>query len=94
MGRDYTKSKNYSDAVALEIDQEVRKIIDMCYKRAKDIIQKNKDLVNLLSDTLMNKETLTKEEIEEIVANYKKTKTSKKPKKSVSVKKTKKTEEK
>ena len=94
LGRDYTKSKNYSDAVALEIDQEVRKIIDMCYKRAKDIIQKNKDLVNLLSDTLMNKETLTKEEIEEIVANYKKTKTSKKPKKSVSVKKTKKTEEK
>lgn len=94
LGRDYTKSKNYSDAVALEIDQEVRKIIDMCYKRAKDIIQKNKDLVNLLSDTLMNKETLTKEEIEEIVANYKKTKTSKKPKKSVSVKKAKKTEEK
>ncbi len=94
LGRDYTKSKNYSDAVALEIDQEVRKIIDMCYKRAKDIIQKNKDLVNLLSDTLMNKETLTKEEIEEIVANYRKTKTSKKPKKSVSVKKTKKTEEK
>lgn len=94
LGRDYTKSKNYSDAVALEIDQEVRKIIDMCYKRAKDIIQKNKDLVNLLSDTLMNKETLTKEEIEEIVANYKKTKTSKKPKKSVSVKKAKKAEEK
>ena len=90
LGRDYTKSRNYSDTVALEIDQEVRKIIDACYKRAKDIIQKNKDLVNLLSETLMNKETLTKEEIEEIVNNYKKSKSNKKTKTSKTVKKTKK----
>ena len=90
LGRDYTKSRNYSDTVALEIDQEVRKIIDACYKRAKDIIQKNKDLVNLLSETLMNKETLTKEEIEEIVNNYKKSKSNKKTKISKTVKKTKK----
>ncbi len=85
LGRDYTKSKNYSDAVALEIDQEVRKIIDSCYKRAKDIIQKNKELVELLSSTLMNKETLTKEEIEEIVKDYKNSKKTKtrKTKKSV-----------
>ena len=90
LGRDYTKSRNYSDTVALEIDQEVRKIIDACYKRAKDIIQKNKDLVNLLSETLMNKETLTKEEIEEIVNNYKKSKSSKKAKTVKTVNKTKK----
>ena len=90
LGRDYTKSRNYSDTVALEIDQEVRKIIDACYKRAKDIIQKNKDLVNLLSETLMNKETLTKEEIEEIVNNYKKSKSNKKTKTSKTVKHTKK----
>ena len=90
LGRDYTKSRNYSDTVALEIDQEVRKIIDACYKRAKDIIQKNKDLVNLLSETLMNKETLTKEEIEEIVNNYKKSKSNKKTKTSKTVKQTKK----
>ena len=90
LGRDYTKSRNYSDTVALEIDQEVRKIIDACYKRAKDIIQKNKDLVNLLSETLMNKETLTKEEIEEIVNNYKKSKSNKKTKTVKTVKKTKK----
>ncbi len=90
LGRDYTKSRNYSDTVALEIDQEVRKIIDVCYKRAKDIIQKNKDLVNLLSETLMSKETLTKEEIEDIVNNYKKSKSSKKAKTVKTVNKTKK----
>ena len=90
LGRDYTKSRNYSDTVALEIDQEVRKIIDVCYKRAKDIIQKNKDLVNLLSETLMSKETLTKEEIEDIVNNYKKSKSTKKAKTVKTVNKTKK----
>ena len=72
LGRDYTNSsKNYSDAVALEIDQEIRKIMDECYKKAKDILSKNKELVDILAHTLEEKETLTKEEIEEIVKDYK-----------------------
>ncbi len=67
LGRDYNKTKNYSDQVALEIDREVRKIIEECYENAKAILTKNKDLVMLLSDALMEKETLTKEEIESLV---------------------------
>ncbi len=71
LGRDYNKTKNYSDKVALEIDMEVRKIIESCYENAKEILTKNKDLVMLLSDALMEKETLTKEEIESIVTTGK-----------------------
>ena len=67
LGRDYTKSKNFSDAVALEIDQEIRKIIDECYKKAQNILKKNEKLVRLIADTLVEKETLTQEEIEELV---------------------------
>ncbi len=67
LGRDYNKSKNYSDQVALEIDQAARKIIDECYEKAKSIMKKNKDLVMLLSDALMERETLTKEQIESLV---------------------------
>ena len=67
LGRDYTKTKNFSDQVALEIDEQVRKIIEECYAKAKDIINKNKDLVMLLSDALMERETLTKEQIESLV---------------------------
>jgi len=67
LGRDYNKSKNYSDQVALEIDQAARKIIDECYDKAKNIMKKNKDLVMLLSDALMERETLTKEQIESLV---------------------------
>ena len=72
LGRDYTNnSKNFSDAVALEIDQEVRKIIESCYKEATKILKENENLVKLLSDTLIEKETITKEEIDELVTTGK-----------------------
>ncbi len=67
LGRDYNQSKNFSDQVALQIDQEVKKIIDECYKESKDIVRKNKKLIDILANTLIEKETLTKEEIEDIV---------------------------
>ncbi|MBE6140348.1 MAG: ATP-dependent metallopeptidase FtsH/Yme1/Tma family protein [Firmicutes bacterium] len=67
LGRDYSKSKNFSDQVALEIDQQTRKIIEECYTKAKKIIKENKNLINLLSEALMKYETLTKEQIESIV---------------------------
>ena len=71
LGRDYNKSRNISDTVAHEIDTEIRKIIDECYKEATKIIKSNKDLMLLLSDALMKYETLTKEQIEEIVKTKK-----------------------
>ena len=68
LGRDYAnKTKNFSDQVALEIDQQTRAIIEACYKKATKIIKENEDLIMLLSDALMEKETLTKEEIESLV---------------------------
>ena len=67
LGRDYTKTKNFSDQVALEIDKEVRKIIENCYEEAKKVLKKNEKLVWLLSDALMENETLTKEQIESLV---------------------------
>lgn len=71
LGRDYNKSRNYSDQVALEIDREVRKIIENCYKDAKKILNENKDLVMTLSNALIERETLTKEEIESLVTTGK-----------------------
>ena len=69
LGRDYNKSRNFSSQVAYEIDQEMRKIIDECYKKAVEIIKQNKDLLDLIANTLIEKETLTKEEIDYLVEN-------------------------
>ena len=74
LGRDYNKTKDFSDQVALQIDQEVKKIIDECYKQAKSIVSKEKKLIDIIAETLIKKETITKEEIEDLVeanSNYK-----------------------
>ncbi len=67
LGRDYAKSRDFSDQVALEIDNEVRKILEECYKNAKKILEKHETLVLLIADALMKYETITKEQIEHIV---------------------------
>ena len=71
LGRDYGKTKNFSDQVALEIDQEVRKIIKESYQESLDTLKKNKDLLLLLADSLMEHEVLTKEQIDYLVENGK-----------------------
>ena len=71
LGRDYNKSRNFSNEVAHEIDTEMRKIIDECYKKATKIINDNRDLLELLATTLLEYETLTKEQIDYLVENGK-----------------------
>ena len=67
LGRDYTKNRNISDTVAHEIDEEMRSIINNCYEKAKKIITENKDLLALIANTLLEEETITKEEIDYLV---------------------------
>ena len=64
LGRDYTKSRNFSSQVAFEIDTEIRKIIDTEYKVATKIIKENRDLLDLIANTLLEHETITKEQID------------------------------
>ena len=93
LGRDYNQTKNFSDQVALLIDQEVKKIIDECYKEAKRIVSTEKKLIDVLANALIEKETITKEEIEKLVEENSDYKISdakeedEEPKKQVKVKK-------
>ncbi len=68
LGRDYFKEKNFSDQVAHEIDSEVRHIITTCFNKAKTIILDNRDLLDKIAHFLIEVETLTKADIEEIVS--------------------------
>ena len=67
LGRDYTKNRNISDTVAHEIDEEMRRIINECYKRTTKILTENQDLLKLIADTLLEEETITKEQIDYLV---------------------------
>lgn len=65
LGRDYTQHSNsHSGQIAYEIDVQVRKIIDECYAKAKEIIEANKDKLVIIADALLEYETLAGEQIE------------------------------
>ena len=67
LGRDYTKNRNISDIVAHEIDEEMRNIINNCYEKTKKLIKENEDLLELIATTLLEEETITKEQIDSLV---------------------------
>ena len=69
LGRDYNKSRNFSDKIAFEIDQQIRKIIDDCYKKTEELLKDNKELLDLISENLVKYETLTKEQIDYLIEN-------------------------
>ena len=64
LGRDYGHTKNYSDAVANSIDEEVRAIIDECYEKAKQLLLENKAVLEACAELLLEKERITKDEFE------------------------------
>jgi len=62
MGMEIGQQRSYSEEVARKIDQEVRRIVELAYTRAKDILTKQKDKLNLVADTLLEKEVIDRQE--------------------------------
>ena len=67
LGKETRETRNYSEEVAQTIDQEVRKFITEAHTTAKQLINKNKAKLNQIAQTLLEKETLEKEEFEELM---------------------------
>jgi cell division protease FtsH len=67
LGRDIMEEKNYSEQTAHIIDQEVKQIIDDAYHKAKELLKDNQDKLRLLSDSLLEKEVLSGEEVKKIL---------------------------
>ncbi|NLJ90571.1 MAG: ATP-dependent zinc metalloprotease FtsH [Clostridiales bacterium] len=64
IGRDWGQTRNYSEDVAKAIDNEVKKIIDECYNKAKSIINDNIDILHSCADLLIEQEKISREEFE------------------------------
>ncbi|MGL5732690.1 MAG: ATP-dependent zinc metalloprotease FtsH [Metamycoplasmataceae bacterium] len=82
LGRDYGKNKSFSDSVALEIDTEIRGIIESAQKVAYKIIKENMTLLELIKTSLLENETIVSEEIEYIAEHLKLPEKRVKPKKT------------
>jgi cell division protease FtsH len=68
LGRDFSKSKNYSEEVAAKIDNEMRSIIDKAYYKAENLLKENMDKLHKVAEALLEKETLDAEQFNEIIA--------------------------
>ena len=66
IGRDLAHTKSYGNEVANTIDSEVKRIIDDCYTKAKDIIMKHEDVLHSCSQLLIEKEKIGQQEFESL----------------------------
>lgn len=67
LGRDYNAQGSYSGQIAFEIDKEIRNLIDSSYEKARAVILENRELMDKIAFALLERETLTAEQIQEIV---------------------------
>ncbi|HKL44423.1 MAG TPA: ATP-dependent zinc metalloprotease FtsH [Candidatus Absconditabacterales bacterium] len=75
---EYLPYKTYSEKTAEKIDNKIKYYMSYCYKRSKEIVSKNKDLIKEMSKTLLKKEYITKDEFQKMMKIKKTTKKSKK----------------
>jgi cell division protease FtsH len=69
LGRDIASDRDFSDATAATIDDEVRALVDEAYLRAKDVLVSNRPILDKIASMLVEKETVDAEELQEILAN-------------------------
>jgi cell division protease FtsH len=67
LGREISQHRDYSEKTAQEIDDEIRSIVMGCYERAEQVLKKNIKRLHALAKTLLERESLTGEEIDQII---------------------------
>ena len=67
LGRDFAAKKDYSEKTAQEIDEEVRRIITEAYNRSKQLIETNRDKLEMIANALLEYETLDGSQVEDII---------------------------
>jgi cell division protease FtsH len=67
LGRELSRHKDYSEATAIEIDDEIKRIVTENYKKAKTVLEENVDLLHKLAEVLLDKEVVDGKELDELV---------------------------
>jgi cell division protease FtsH len=69
LGRDIMSERDFSEETAAAIDEEVRKLVDVAYTRAKEVLMGNRHILDQIAEMLVEKETVDAEELQEILVN-------------------------
>ncbi len=67
LGREVTRTADYSEASAVEIDREVKRIVEECYGRAREIISRNRDKLIAMAEALLKYEVLSDEDVDALI---------------------------
>ena len=67
LGREIAQHRDYSEATAQKIDEEINKLIKKAYKRAKSVLNENLDILHQLAERLLEKETVMGKELDELI---------------------------
>jgi cell division protease FtsH len=67
MGRDIASDRDFSDSTASAIDDEVKKLVDQAYQRAKQVLVENRGVLDKLANMLVEKETVDADELQDIL---------------------------
>jgi cell division protease FtsH len=68
LGREFSSEPDYSDEIAREIDDEIRRIVEGAHQRAKDILTEHRQALSTISEILLKRETIEKEEFQALLA--------------------------
>jgi cell division protease FtsH len=68
LGREFSAEPDYSDEIAREIDDEIRRIVEAAHQRAKDLLTEHRDSLGTISEILVKRETIEKEEFAALLA--------------------------
>src|SRR5256714_1732761 len=68
LGREFSAEPDYSDEIAREIDDQIRRIVESAHQRAKDILTEHRGALGTISEILVKRETIEKEEFEALLA--------------------------
>jgi cell division protease FtsH len=67
LGREFSSEPDYSDEIAREIDDEIRRIVELAHVQAKNILAERRDTLTLLSEILLKRETIEKDQFEALL---------------------------
>jgi cell division protease FtsH len=68
LGREFSSEPDYSDEIAREIDDEIRRIVESAHQRAKDILNERREVLTIISEILLKRETIEKEQFQALLA--------------------------
>jgi cell division protease FtsH len=67
LGREFSSEPDYSDEIAREIDDEIRRVVESAHQRARDILTEHRETLDVVSDILIRRETIEKAEFEALL---------------------------